>query len=160
MEEKQLGYVPEKCELVTLFWDCLYQYIDANYECSLLIVKTTGARGRNARWPTPKTNIRNVYIRWKTDRDVFDLEFGGMGNNKKGLIKKLNAIGENTFDVVQTGKSASLRYRVPKEFHVNFSDGFDKQIPNVDLALKTVLKFFKIVKKLQYLGIESSPIQD
>ena len=107
-----------------------------------------------------KTNIRNVYIRWKTDRDVIDLEFGGMGNNKKSLIKKLNAIGENTFDVVQTGKSASLRYRVPKEFHVNFSDGFDKQIPNVDLALKTVLKFFKIVKKLQYLGIESSPIQD
>lgn len=160
MEEKQLGYVPEKCEPVTLFWDNLYQYIDANYGPFMPIVKTAGARGKNACWPTFKTNIRNVYIRWKTDRDVIDLEFGGMGNNKKGLIEKLNAIGENTFDVVQTGKSASLRYRVPKEFHVNFSNDFDKQIPNIDLALKAVLKFFKIVNKLQYLGIESSPIQD
>lgn len=156
--EKHLNYVPEKCEHVTEFWSCLYYYINSNYKSSLEIVKTAGSRGKGACWPSFKTNIKNLWIRWKTNKDYIDLEFGGMANKKSLLIEKLKQINETNFDIVETGKSLSLRYKVDMVHHVSFSDDFDKQVKNVEYAFNVILNFYEIVKKLQYLGIEEFPI--
>ncbi len=156
--EKHLNYVPNKCEPITEFWSQLYKYIDAHYKSSLDIVKTAGARGKSACWPSFRTNIKNLWIRWKTDRDFIDLEFGGMANNKAVLIDKLKLINETNFNIVETGKSLSLRFLVDARHHVSFSDDFYKQIDNVEYAFKAMLNFYEIVRKLQYLGVEQMPI--
>ena len=74
VDEKKQGYSPIRDDLVTNFWDCLYLHIKKYYP-SLDITKRNGSRGSKAYWPTIKTNIKGLVIRWKTNKNIIDLEF-------------------------------------------------------------------------------------
>lgn len=153
LKSSEGGVTIIKSEPVTDFWNKLYKHVH-DYYSDLNIVGKIRDRSSKSSWPEFRTAINGCNIVMKTDRGFIDLEFSGMGKRLYELELKLHEIG--IFEKpVQTGKSASLRYKFEEKDYLSFNEGFDKQIDTVNKWLDKAMEFNDLAKKLYEKGLKN-----
>ncbi len=130
LKSSEGGVTIIKSESVTEFWNKLYKHVH-DYYSDLHIVGKLRDRSSKSLWPEFRTVINGCNIVMKTDRGIIDLEFSGMGKRLYELELKLHEMGVS-LKPVQTGKSASLRYKFEEKDYLSFNEDFEKQIDTVN----------------------------
>lgn len=151
--EKRVAYQPIPDDAVSAFWSNLYDHAKLHYPnlYELMPTKTDRARGTRAQWPGFRTNIAGMEIQWKADRGAVDLQLNGMAGYETKIEKTLyHSIGEHSYEVVETGKSASIRKAVPR---VDFHRPFAGQREKVTEALNAATEMYELAQNIRQ-GIE------
>lgn len=119
--EKQTGYTPIEDSNVTVFWQHFYRYCAEHFpELSPYVYN--GPRGTNAVWPTFRTGIKHTIIQHKSNHGQIDLEIAGYANYRHQFAQDNQHLLDPDMSLVQTGKSLSIRIKVPViDFHQPFS---------------------------------------
>ena len=131
---------------VTLFWQKYYDYIEKNYP-KLNIKRYEGPRGSNAWWPGFIVPVKGLKIDHKSNRGDVDLSFEGLGNYYSEISNLLDGYLDENMIIVQTGKSMSIRIKVPI---VKFNENFEDYIYEVNESLKAVERLYNLVNKINY----------
>ena len=153
LKSSEGGVTIIKSESVTEFWNKLYKHVH-DYYSDLHIVGKLRDRLSKSLWPEFRTVINGCNIVMKTDRGIIDLEFSGMGKRLYELELKLHEMGVS-LKPVQTGKSASLRYKFEEKDYLSFNEDFEKQIDTVNKWLNEVMEFYDLTKKLHEKGLKN-----
>ena len=146
IEEKKKGYSVIEDKNVTLFWQKYYDYIEKNYP-KLNIKRYEGPRGSNAWWPGFIVPVKGLKIDHKSNRGDVDLSFEGLGNYYSEISNLLDGYLDENMIIVQTGKSMSIRIKVPI---VKFNENFEDYIYEVNESLKAVERLYNLVNKINY----------
>ena len=99
--------------------------------------------GTTSWWPEYLTMLFDTKIVFKANKGFCDLQFGH--TLAKDLYTKVKVHLSNRMDVVQTGKSASVRIVVTP---ISFENAFNDKITEVDEALKAIFELHELSKKL------------
>lgn len=153
LKSSEGGVTIIKSESVTEFWNKLYKHVH-DYYSDLHIVGKLRDRSSKSLWPEFRTVINGCNIVMKTDRGIIDLEFSGMGKRLYELELKLHEMGVS-LKPVQTGKSASLRYKFEEKDYLSFNEDFEKQIDTVNKWLDKAMEFNDLTKKLYEKGLKN-----
>ncbi len=160
-EEKNQGYNPIRDDAVTDFWERLYDHVHKYYpDINLPVV--SGPRGKAAAWPAIKTNVKGLVIRWKTDRNIIDLEFASMGETylrREYLFALLDNLKIYEYSTEDTGKSISLRKNYSIDETVSFHEPFDNQVSQINACLNYILDFLNIAERIHRLNVKSFPLE-
>lgn len=151
IEEKKKGYIIIENENVTKFWNNYYDFISKKY-VNLDINRVFGPRGSKASWPTFNTPIKNNKIRHKSDRGYMDLEFPGLANKYYEFLELVKEIIDEDMSVHITGKSVSIRIRVPI---IDFKQDFSNYNSEMIESMEAVIRLQKLLKKLNLKEINS-----
>ena len=140
IEQDRRGYKPIPHEGVTKFWHKYWQLVTSEF--TLLKMKKPGKVPVNSDWPILKSSElergRRIIHKWK--QGFVDLEIASAGSSTEE-IKSANAIVlDNDMEVVQTGKSASVRIIVPK---VDRFSEFERQQPKIRQCSIAVIRLIK-----------------
>lgn len=149
IEEKKKGYSVVEDKKVTLFWENYYNFVEEKYP-NLNIKRYEGPRGANAWWPGFILPIKGIKIDHKSNRGDVDLCFDGMGDYYSEISKILAGKLDDDMNIVRTGKSMSIRIKVPV---VNFNENFNDYIYQVNESLKAVERFYKFIEEIDYRSI-------
>ncbi|OGO28028.1 MAG: hypothetical protein A2W33_06175 [Chloroflexi bacterium RBG_16_52_11] len=123
---------------VTRFW---YEYwLCASREFPELAMPMPGDKGAGSNWIGFKPNGlgkgRNIYH--KMDSERVDLEIAGAAGSVEKLRSTYSSILADT-EIVEAGKSAALRIRVPKLYHFG---NFQEQIDNARAGMRAAYRLF------------------
>lgn len=146
LEEKKRGYVVQEDINVTKFWEKYYDFIDNNYK-ELSIKKYSGARGANAWWPGFYTPVKYIMITHKSDRGYIDLTFPGVAECYNEVSDILEGKLDKDMFIVRTGKSISIRIKVPI---VKFNDEFANYINEIKICLDSVVRLQNLLPTIEY----------
>ncbi len=102
--------------------------------------------GSIAWWRYYPTYLKDVIIVFKADRGFCDLQFSH--TTREELLLKVNEFKTNRMDIVQTGKSASVRITVSS---ISYADVFEDKIHEVDEALDAIYELLCLSKELSLL---------
>lgn len=149
VEEKKKGYSVVEDKRVTAFWQKYYDFVEKYYP-QLNIKRYEGARGANAWWPGFATPVKNIRIDHKSNKGYIDLKFDGVGEYFSEISEILKDKLEKDMAIVKTGKSMSLRIKVPV---VNFNEEFDKYIDEIKISLNSVERLQNLLSKIDYKKI-------
>ena len=154
-DEKKQGYVVNKNDAVTDFWDNLYKYLDDNYSNVLTYNKNNKPRGSKADWPIFKTSVKGLSIIWKSTPKFnrVDLEFAGFKNKKEAFIDLVKRVGADNYEPVETTGSMALTIRFLDSENVSFHKPFYEQIENIKKFLDAAVEFKKLTDKMFFLNI-------
>ena len=144
IEEKKKGYVIVEDKNVTLFWQNYYEYVEENFP-DLIIRRYDGPRGANAWWPGFILPIKGTKIDYKSDRGFVDLSLDGLGEYYYEVSNLLDDKLEHDMSLVRTGKSLSIRIKVPI---VHFNEEFSNYIDEIDISLIAVKRLSELLKKI------------
>ena len=95
--------------------------------------------GTIAWWPGYKTYINGATIVFKANKGFVDLEFGNTTTSE--LYNRVGDIISNGMHIEKAGKSASVRIKVTP---VDFEEGFEEKIAEVDEALRAIKTLFEL----------------
>lgn len=146
--EKKESYQPTPDEAVSLFWDRLYKFTKDIYPSlyDRMQTKTDKGRGTKAQWPGFSTNVPFTKVQMKSDRGFVDLQLDGMKDFIPQIQNLLrDTLGYNSYIVVETGKSASIRKEVEE---IDFHKPFTMQEEKVRIALNAVSDMCDWAKRL------------
>lgn len=146
--EKKDAYQPIVNKDVSDFWSELYKYAERNYNdvYELMLTKTDRGRAAKALWPGSRTNVDKTKIQWKSDRGFVDLQLDEMADYIQQVKQMLTeTIGEYTYKVVQTSKSASIRKKVSP---IVFRKSFGMQRNEVGEALNAVSEMYDLAQNI------------
>ena len=132
---KETGYQVEEVPAITCFWNELYNYC-CSYHPNVEMHKPRGAKGSKSGWPYFKTALKGTTIIFKSNSGAVDFEFSGKHKQSKQIKQDLALYLVPDMNWVDTGKSISLRIRVPK---VDFNEPFNKyshKMPEVFYAIE------------------------
>lgn len=87
--------------------------------------------------------IKNEFIIHKQRGDI-DLQLRRDLNDVQGLINRYGMKLSEEMEIVQTGKSTSIRIRVPK---IDIEGSFNEQLENINIALKKVETLYEWGRK-------------
>ena len=149
IEEKKKGYIIQEDTKVTMFWQKYYDYVEKNYT-QLTIKRYEGPRGANAWWSGFSTLVKNVRIDHKSNRGDIDLRFENVGDYYYEITKILQGKLDKDMSIVPTGKSMSIRIKVPI---VNFNENFDDHIQEIKICLDSVVRLQNLLSKIEYKRI-------
>ena len=94
------------------------------------------------------TDYKQVVIMHKSDRGYMDLTFGKMANHISIFNKYTKDIIHNDYKVVKTGKSLSIRIEVPI---INFKSNFDDYINEMHECMKSAIRLYQLLEKINVL---------
>lgn len=153
IEKQKNGYQVKVDPAVTEFWSKYADYQKKHFPDLYLIYKG-GEKGTNATWPRFRTVLDKLYINHKTESECVDLTISGYGERIVDVEKMLSdTVGnylEKGFAVHKTGRSASIRLKVPK---VDVHLPFEEQIDSVEKGFSAVRKLSEIAKIISIKGI-------
>ena len=149
LEEKKKGYIIRENKNVTMFWQKYYDFVEQNYK-QLSIKRYEGPRGDNAWWPGFSTPVKNIRIDHKSNKGNIDLKFENVGEYYYEISKLLEGKLDDDMSIVQTGKSMSIRLKVPI---VRFDDEFEKYIDEIKNCLDSVVRLQNLLSKIEYKKI-------
>ena len=149
LEEKKKGYSVIEDKKVTLFWQEYYDFVEKNYP-KLNIKRYEGPRGANAWWPGFITPVKNIKIDHKSNRGDVDLKFEGVGEYYTEISEILTEQLDEDMSIVKTGKSMSIRIKVPV---VKFDEEFSKYTNEIKLCLDAVERLQNLLTKIDYKKI-------
>lgn len=149
LEEKKKGYSVIEDKKVTLFWQKYYDFIEKYYP-QLNIKRYYGPRGANAWWPGFFTPIKNIRIDHKSNQGYVDLKFDGVGEYFSEISEILKDKLDKDMSIVKTGKSMSIRIKVPI---VKFDEEFDKYVDEIKISLNSVERLQNLLTKIDYKKI-------
>ncbi len=150
LEEKETGYIIIENEMVTKFWERYYEFIRMFYP-TIRIHEIHGPRGSKAAWPELLTDYKQVVIMHKSDRGYMDLTFGKMSEYIDVFNNYVKDVASN-LNIVKTGKSLSIRLNVPI---IDFKKDFDNYIEEMHECMKSALKLYDILSKINVLMMYS-----
>ena len=146
LEEKEAGYIIIENEMVTKFWEKYYKFIKTNYPI-IKIHEIHGPRGSNAAWPELLTDYKQIKIMHKSDRGYMDLTFNKMSSHVDIFNKYIKKVPDD-LKIVPTGKSLAIRLDVPI---IDFKDEFENYINEMHECMKSVLKLYDILSKINVI---------
>lgn len=149
VEEKKKGYSVIEDKNVTEFWQKYYEFVEKNYP-QLNIKRYDGPRGANAWWPGFFTPIKNIKIDCKSNKGDVDLKFDGVGEHFSEISEILKGKLDKDMSIVKTGKSMSIRIKVPI---VKFNEKFEKYIDEIKISLDSVERLQKLLTKIDFKKI-------
>jgi hypothetical protein len=153
LDESKAGYNVIEDKAVTKFWNDLYDYIEELYKNVLKIKINRGAKGSRSFWPTFNTNYKSIKIIYKSNQGNVEIEFPRISSKFNELKKAFISKGIENNEIVVKGDSVVIQKRVPA---VNFSDEFDINKDNVDIALQTVIQLEELLESKElYLVYEN-----
>jgi hypothetical protein len=144
VDKKQSGYVPQTDHKITQFNKLYDAYKDEHFP-QLHLNSYTGDRGPRAFWPSYRSFFKYGHITHKSDKGYVDLMFRGLGEHLGHINNCLKNILEGDMQIVQTGKSGSVRIYVPI---IDFKGDFDKQVSNLNLVFQAVDRLTKLTSKI------------
>ena len=147
LEEKRNGYVAIENKMVTRFWGKYYEFIRNNYP-QIKIHEINGPRGSRAAWPELTTDYPQVIIIHKSDRGYMDLTFNKMANHVSVFNKYFENKVPKECSVVKTGKSLSVRLKVPI---IDFKNDFDNYINEMSECMNGAMKLYEFLKSINIL---------
>ena len=151
LEEKKKGYSVIEDKKVTLFWQYYYDYVEKYYP-KLNIKRYEGPRGANAWWPGFSTPVKNIKIDHKSNRGDIDLKFEGVGEYFSEISEILKNKLDDDMYIVKTGKSMSIRIKVPI---VKFNEDFNDYKSEIKLCLNAVERLQDLLLRIDYRKILS-----
>jgi len=151
LEEKKKGYSVIEDKKVTLFWQYYYDYVEKYYP-KLNIKRYEGPRGANAWWPGFSTPVKNIKIDHKSNRGDIDLKFEGVGEYFSEISEILKNKLDDDMSIVKTGKSMSIRIKVPI---VKFNEDFNDYKSEIKLCLDAVERLQNLLLRIDYRKILS-----
>jgi len=149
VEEKKKGYSVVEDKRVTAFWQKYYDFVEKYYP-QLNIKRYDGPRGANAWWPGFFPPVKNIRIDHKSNKGYVDLKFDGVGEYFSEISEILKDKLDKDMAIIKTGKSMSIRIKVPV---VNFNEEFDKYIDEIKISLNSVERLQKLLSKIDYKRI-------
>lgn len=148
IHKQKHGYQVVEHAAVTDFWDKYITYKEQHYP-DLWLVSKRGPKGFNARWPYYNTVLKNIVIHHKSESGFVDMEIPGIADNitdlEKQLTQQLGDLCAKGVVLVKTGKSASLRMKVPE---LDFAQPFEIYKDKIDLCFETIQKLSEIAKEM------------
>lgn len=149
LESKRKEYVIQEDKKVTMFWQKYYDFVEQNYP-QLNIKRYEGSRGANAWWPGFATPVKNIRIDHKSNRGDVDLRFNNVGEYFYEISKILDGKLDSDMLIVRTGKSMSIRLKVPI---VKFDGEFEDYIDEIKICLDAVVRLQSLLSKIDYKKI-------
>ena len=98
-------------------------------------------------WPEMSTNYKQVIIIHKSNKGYVDLTFRQMASHTDIFDKYVKNILPEV-KMVNTGKSLAIRLNVPI---IHFNQNFENYIPQMHECMKSVLKLYEILSKINVL---------
>ena len=133
---------------VTAFWDKYISYQEKQYP-ELWITNKRGKKGFWARWAYFRTVINGVLIYHKTECGYMDMTLEGLADKTIQLEQLLekNSIDlkERGMCIVQTGKSAAIRLRVPV---VDFTKLFENYEREITMCFDAAVELNNLAKEM------------
>ncbi len=99
--------------------------------------------GSVAWWRYYPTVMNNVAVVFKANKGFCDLQFGH--TTKEELISRVYEFMTERMNVVQAGKSASIRIAVTP---IDYEEGFEENTSKVDEALNAICELVKLSKEI------------
>ena len=146
IEQNRRGYRPTPHAAVTKFWSNYWHLASAEFP--QLQMKQPGRVPAESDWPqfrNPALGPGRRIVHKLAD-GVVDLEIGSAGNIVEQIAARNGEILKGGFEVVQTGKSASIRLRVPK---VDRFGDLSSQLAAVHAGLSAACKLLALSRQVQ-----------
>ena len=93
---------------------------------------------------------KNIRIDHKSNRGDVDLRFNNVGEYYYKISKILEGKLDNDMLIVRTGKSMSIRIKVPI---VRFNEKFEDYIEEIKICLNAVVRLQNLLSKIDYKKI-------
>ena len=148
INKQKTGYQVIESEHATAFWERYIEY-QKNHYPQLCITNGNGKKGARMKWVYYSVPIADIHLIHKIDSGFVDLEFSGYGEKITELTNYITSIlgniSEYGLGVFRTGKSAVLRFQVPK---IDFDTDFEKEEDKINFCLQGVCKLNDVAYKL------------
>lgn len=148
LDESKKGYVPVEDRNVTLFWDKMFDYVDKRFPDTFSFYSKKGdVHGANAWWITIKSG-KGSKIVIKSDRGYVDLEIAGYTERFQEFSKaNQELLDSRRLYLRMASKSLAIRKYIDC---IDFTMGFDEQIPLVENAFIKAKELQDLVKELKF----------
>ena len=148
LDESKKGYVPVEDRNVTLFWDKMFDYVDKRFPDTFSFYSKKGdIHGATAWWVTIKSG-KGSKIVIKSDRGYVDLEIAGYTERFQEFSKaNQELLDSRRLYLRMASKSLAIRKYIDC---IDFTKGFDEQIPLVENAFVKAKELQDLVKELKF----------
>ncbi len=145
---------------VTAFWDSLIDLINIDYNF-LKFNRVKKSRGSSALWPEFGTNVSGLGVCYKSDQNTIDFQFSKMARRRNEVIEVFKEINVDITDYHfedSTSGGLMLKYYLPDDKKVNFTQSFESQESNVRYIVNQVVEMTNIALKIGDSGYSVFPL--
>jgi hypothetical protein len=148
LNESKKGYIPIEDRNVTMFWDKMFDYVDKMFPDTFTFYSKKGdIHGSNAWWVSIKSG-KGTKIVIKSDKGYVDLEIAGYTERFQEFSKaNQELLDSRRLYLRMASKSLAIRKYIDC---IDFTMGFDEQIPLVENAFIKAKELQDLVKDLKF----------
>ena len=141
------------------FWKKFEDYL-ANRSEILKMRKQKDIKGKDSKWVNFTISaVKGLSLVWKSDKNIIDLEFSGMANDRNKVLELLPRIEEKKLFLEKAGGSLALRKYLSEEDRVFFNKPFEEQITKINKCIKEAEKLRIIANHVSLTGVKEFPIK-